>query len=161
MVTDPAAGASQDNASANAAERTSLLVLGLSDGRRVALPLEAVDRLEQFAVQQIERIGGHEVVQYRGEILPLVRLDQALQSYGDQGDADPMQVVVCQHAGVTIGFVVAEILDIVEDELAVRTHLDTGGHQGSALVNERVTELVDIQQAVSAIDPTLLAPVAV
>jgi two-component system, chemotaxis family, sensor kinase CheA len=142
-------------------ERSALLVLGLSDGRRVALPLGAVDRLEQFPQERFERVGGHEVVQYRGEILPLVRLDRALQSFGEPADADPIQVVVCQHKGRLVGFIVAEIHDIVEDELAVRTHLDTGGHQGSAVVGGHVTELIDVERAVSAIDPELLAPVAV
>ena len=141
--------------------RSALLVLGLSDGRRVALPLSAVDRLEQFPMARIERVGGHEVVQYRGEILPLVRLDRALHSLCDGVDADPVQVVVCQHRGRLVGFVVAEIHDIVDEELAVRTHLDTGGHHGSAVVGENVTELVDVGRAVSAVDPELLAPMAV
>ncbi len=160
MVSDSAAAAATATRAADA-ERAALLVLGLSDGRRVALPLGAVDRLEQFALDRIERVGGHEVVQYRGEILPLVRLNQALQSYGETAEGDPMQVVVCQHRGRLVGFVVERIHDIVEDELAVRTHLDTGGHQGSAVVGGHVTELVDVEQAVSAIDPGLLAPVAV
>jgi two-component system chemotaxis sensor kinase CheA len=90
-----------------------------------------------------------------------VRLDQALQSFGDQDNADPIQVVVCQHRDRLVGFVVARIHDIVEDDLTVRTHLDTGGHQGSAVVGEHVTELVDVERAVAAIDPELLAPVAV
>jgi two-component system chemotaxis sensor kinase CheA len=142
-------------------ERSALLVLGLSDGRRVALPLSAVDRLEQFAAHRVERVGGYEVVQYRGEILPLVRLDQALHSRGEQSGTDPLQVVVCQHQDRLVGFVVAQIHDIVENELAVRTHLDTGGHLGSAVVGEHVTELVDVGRAVAAIDPELLAPVTV
>ena len=141
--------------------RSALLVLGLSDGRRVALPLSAVDRLEQFPLRRLERVGGHEVIQYRGEILPLVRLDRALHSSCEQVDVDPVQVVVCQHRGRLVGFVVAEIHDIVDDELAIRTHLDTGGHQGSAVVGENVTELVDVGRAVSAVDPELLAPMAV
>ena len=141
--------------------RSALLVLGLSDGRRVALPLSAVDRLEQFPLHRIERVGSHEVVQYRGEILPLVRLDRALHSLRDGVDVDPVQVVVCQHRGRLVGFVVAEIHDIVDDKLAVRTHLDTGGHQGSAVVGENVTELVDVGRAVSAVYPEILAPMAV
>ena len=141
--------------------RSALLVLGLSDGRRVALPLSAVDRLEQFPLHRIERVGSHEVVQYRGEILPLVRLDRALHSLRDGVDVDPVQVVVCQHRGRLVGFVVTKIHDIVDDELAVRTHLDTGGHQGSAVVGENVTELVNVGRAVSAVDPELLAPMAV
>ena len=65
---------------------------------------------------------------------------------------------MCRHRGLAIGFVVSEIHDIVDEEISVRTHLDTGGHQGSALVGEHVTELVDVERAVSAIDPGLLAP---
>ncbi len=160
MVSDSSHSSTSSDHAADV-ERKALLVLGLSDGRRVALPLSAVDRLEQFPMDRIERVGGHEVVQYRGEILPLVRLDRALQSFGDQADADPVQVVVCQHRGRMVGFVVAQIHDIVEDELAIRTHLDTGGHQGSAVVSKHVTELVDVDRAISTIDPELLAPVAV
>jgi two-component system chemotaxis sensor kinase CheA len=160
MVSDSSGSGNGTAHSASDVERHALLVLGLSDGRRVALPLSAVDRLEQFALDRIERVGGHEVVQYRGEILPLVRLDQALQCYAELGDADPVQVVVCQHKGRLVGFVVAQIHDIVQDELSIRTHLDTGGHAGSAVVGEHVTELVDVERATSTIDPELLAPVA-
>lgn len=161
MISDTSGVADGTGTTTADIERSALLVLGLSDGRRVALPLSAVDRLEQFPLDRLERVGGHEVVQYRGQILPLVRLDQALQSFGDQDNADPIQVVVCQHRDRLVGFVVARIHDIVEDDLTVRTHLDTGGHQGSAVVGEHVTELVDVERAVSAIDPELLAPVAV
>ncbi|MFN8191890.1 MAG: chemotaxis protein CheA [Nocardioidaceae bacterium] len=158
MVNEAASAAAKEQASSNSGERTSLLLLGLSDGRRVALPLSSVDRLEQFSSSVVERVGGYEVVQYRGEILPLARLDRALQSYGDAGEDELIHVVVCRHRGLAIGFVVSEIHDIVDEEISVRTHLDTGGHQGSALVGEHVTELVDVERAVSAIDPGLLAP---
>lgn len=160
MVSDSSGSANDSSAAAADVERHALLVIGLSDGRRVALPLSAVDRLEQFPLHRIERVGGHEVVQYRGEILPLVRLDRALQSNGQEDDADPIQVVVCQHRSRLVGFVVSQIHDIVEEELVVRTHLDTGGHNGSAVVGEHVTELVDVERAVSTVDPELLAPVA-
>ena len=161
MISETSVSTEGTSMTATDLARSALLVLGLSDGRRVALPLSAVDRLEQFPLHRIERVVGHEVVQYRGEILPLVRLDRALHSLCDGVDVDPVQVVVCQHRGRLVGFVVAEIHDIVDDELAVRTHLDTGGHHGSAVVGENVTELVDVGRAVSAVDPELLAPMAV
>jgi two-component system chemotaxis sensor kinase CheA len=160
MVSDASAPDGTDTTTADV-ERTALLVLGLSDGRRAALPLSAVDRLEQFPLHRLERIGGSEVVQYRGEILPLVRLDRALQSVGRPADADRIQVVVCQHGGHTVGFVVTEIHDIVEEELAVRTPLDSGGHQGSAVIDGHVTELIDVEHAICAVNPELLALVAV
>lgn len=153
-----AKGTSMPNA---AVERSALLVLGLSDGRRVALPLSAVNRLEQVPVNRLERVGGHDVMQYRGEIVPLLRLDRALESFDDQPHPDPVQVVVCQHNDLLVGLMVDQILDIVEEELGVRTQLDSGGHQGSAVVGGHVTELVDVERAVSVIYPELLAPLTV
>ncbi|MGN6132550.1 MAG: chemotaxis protein CheA [Nocardioidaceae bacterium] len=147
-----------DGRDQSASERTSLLVVALTDGRRAAIPLGVVDRLEEFAAERVEHAGSHEVVQYRDAILPLLRLDQALQGYGAPAEDAPLQVVVCRSAGQRIGVVVAGILDIVEDDLTVRTHLDTAGHQGSAVVSGHVTELVDIDGAVSSLDPRLLTP---
>ncbi|HET6562026.1 MAG TPA: chemotaxis protein CheA [Marmoricola sp.] len=139
-------------------ERTALLVVGLADGRRAGIALDTVDRLEEFTLDRVERTGGHEVVQYRGHILPLLRLDNALHGYGEPAKGQDLQVVVCHHEGRTVGVVVNAILDIVEEELSIRSHLDTGGHHGSAVVAGHVTELIDISHAIAAFDPALLAP---
>ncbi|MBO3143409.1 chemotaxis protein CheW [Dermatophilus congolensis] len=133
----------------DAKDSASLLVVRLSTGRRVALPLKVVERLEEFPISRIETVGQNQVVQYRGVILPLLRLADDYGSY-DQVDADkPLQVVVCQYHGQLFGFVVDQVLDIVEDELAIRTHLDTGGNLGSAVVDEHVTELLNIDTALA------------
>jgi two-component system chemotaxis sensor kinase CheA len=159
MVND--SGEAAKRAAGKAARRsnsdaTSLLVVQLGNGRRAALPLSAVERLEEFPTSRIETVGANEVVQYRGVILPLLRL--AVEYGGLQGAESnaPLQVVVCQHRGQLVGFVVAQVLDIVEDELAVRTHLDTGGHLGSAVVNEHVTELLNIDHALMGMFPPQL-----
>jgi two-component system chemotaxis sensor kinase CheA len=140
-------------------ERSAMLVVGLADGRRAAIPLDKVDRLEEFELGRVERTGGHEVVQYRGQILPLLRLDAALHGGYGEAASGQLQVVVCHSGGRIIGVVVNAILDIVEEELAVRSHLDTGGHHGSAVVSGHVTELIDIDRAIGSFDPALLAPV--
>lgn len=133
-----------------------LLLVGLSDGRRVGLPLAVVDRLEEFGPDRFERVGMHEVVQYRDRLLPVVRIDSVFGAYTpEQLDSGPSQVVVCEHQGVLIGFVVHEILDIVDAHLDVRSPLDTGGHLGSAVVAGRVTELVDVARAVAGLDAVL------
>ena len=80
---------------ASSGERAHLLVAGLSDGRQVALPLDAVDRLEEIAQDRVERIGSQEVVQYRGRVLPLVRLDHVYGAYGvEEATGGPLQVVL-------------------------------------------------------------------
>ncbi|WP_040157745.1 chemotaxis protein CheW [Mobilicoccus massiliensis] len=161
-----AAHAGMVNESAEAARRaaeeailsnkdsTSLLVVKLSNGRRVALPLACVERLEEFSMSRVETVGPNQVVQYRGVILPLLRLADDYGSYDAMEEQDAsLQVVVCHHQGHLFGFVVSQVLDIVEDELAIRTHLDTGGNLGSAVVNEHVTELLNIDATLAALMP--------
>jgi two-component system, chemotaxis family, sensor kinase CheA len=145
-----------------AVERSQLLLVGLGDGRQAALPLADVDRLEEFTRDRLERIGHQDVVQYRSRLLPLVHMDDVFGAHGGLVDEDaPVNVVVCDHRGALIGFVVRQILDTVDAELSVRSRLDTGGHLGSAVINGRVTELVDMGRAVAGLDPAVFGDVPV
>src|SRR5258705_9765478 len=61
-----------------AAVRLPLLVFEARDDWRVALPLRSIARLEDVDVAAIERVGERRVIQYRGEIMPVVRLAHLL-----------------------------------------------------------------------------------
>ncbi|MDQ6523524.1 chemotaxis protein CheA [Nocardioides sp. LHD-245] len=139
-----------DRAAGGADDRTALLVLEVADGRRAALPLAAVARLEEFGRDRVERSGTAEVVQYRDGILPLVRLAAAigLPDTSDQGDQ--ISVVVHESGDATgaVGIVIDRVLDVVEvvvdaSEVGRRT-----GVTGSAVVQDRVTDLVDLDAVV-------------
>ncbi|MBO9521516.1 MAG: chemotaxis protein CheA [Nocardioidaceae bacterium] len=158
MVADGGTRHEAELVDASGRDGVQLLLVGLSDGRRVGLPLAVVDRLEEFERERFERVGVHEVVQYRDRLLPTVRIDAVFGAFGTvEESAGPVQVVVCEHQGVLVGFVVHQILDIVDAHLDVRSPVDTGGHLGSAVVAGRVTELVDVARAVSGLDPVLFA----
>jgi two-component system chemotaxis sensor kinase CheA len=133
-----------------AEKQTFLLFAGPDDGR-MALPLSAVARLEEFRAADIEKSGGEWVIQYRQKILPLIRLDVVLEERrtrrrhgGKNVEPDPLQVLVCNDEGRTIGIIVEQILDIVEDRAAVRTEATREGIQCAVVINDRVTELIDI-----------------
>ena len=46
-----------------------------------------------------------------------------------------------------------EIIDIVEEKVHAKSDLYDHGLTGSAVIRERVTELLDVRQAVLAADP--------
>jgi two-component system chemotaxis sensor kinase CheA len=149
-----ASGPGETEAAPVADERTAVLVVGVGDGRRAALPLAQVDRLEEIPASRVERVGNGEVVQYRDEILPLVRLDQTLRGPAVEDDG-LLQVVVCRSGAGRVGVVVGSVHDIVEEDLSVRSGLGSAGHDGSAVVAGRVTELVDLDHAVRTLAPSL------
>ncbi|MCL8027650.1 chemotaxis protein CheA [Nocardioides bruguierae] len=133
------------------AESTSVLVVDVGSGRRAAIPVAAVDRLEEMRPDRVERAGQQEVVQYRGQILPMVWLANELGTGGAFADPDSsLRVVVCRSEDQLLGVVVDDILDIVESDLAVR--IENGGSD-SAVVQEHVTELVDIAAIAARLTP--------
>jgi two-component system chemotaxis sensor kinase CheA len=153
---------SRDAAAAAAsmeAERQRMLLAAIGGGRRVAIPLDTVTRLEQVRADAVERVGNREVVQYRGAILPIVRLDRHLGAYTDT-EREVLEVIVYADHGRSVAIVVEEILDIVDGEAAVRSDIDDLGLLGSAVLGDKVTELLDVRAAILAADPAFYsAPV--
>jgi two-component system chemotaxis sensor kinase CheA len=138
---------------AAASDRETLLLFRTASGRRMAIPLGMVARLEEIAVETIERAGDDEVVQYRGEILPLVRLATALGAAEiPDGDA-PLQVIVYADSGRRVGLVVGEILDIVDEAIGPRRA--RRGAAAVAVVQGKVTELLDVGELLGGMDPGL------
>ncbi|MBY0280432.1 chemotaxis protein CheA [Candidatus Binatia bacterium] len=132
-------------------ELRTLLLLGVGDSGRLAVPLDLVDRLEEIEHRAIEWSAGQEVVQYRGQILPLVRLCDMLGTPRPEDGEMPLQVVVATEQGQTIGIVVDRILDIVEDRLEVRRGTQRHGLLGSAVIQNKVTDLLDVRGIVCSV----------
>ncbi|UMG94633.1 chemotaxis protein CheW [Nocardioides sp. TF02-7] len=129
----------------------SLLVLEVGGGRRAALPLAEVARLEEFPAGRVERAGPVEVVQYRDGLLPLVRLAPriGLPDRRDGADAD-VAVVVHEVADRAVGIVIDRVLDVVETEVVPSSVGRRPGVLGSAVVQGHVTDLVDLGAVVAA-----------
>ncbi|GAA2647742.1 chemotaxis protein CheA [Paractinoplanes durhamensis] len=143
-------GSSRANAVSGTGER--LLVTAVGD-RRVAIPLDTVTRLEEFPRDRIEHAGSREVVQYRGQILPLVRLSHLLGAYGEEPEGDTVSVVVYSEAGRSVALVVDRIVDIAENSTTARRDAEEDGLVGTAVIQQRVTELLDVRRAILAADP--------
>jgi two-component system, chemotaxis family, sensor kinase CheA len=141
---------------ATAAERQRMLLAAIGGGRRVAIPLDTVTRLEQVRSDTVERVGSREVVQYRGAILPIVRLDRHLGTFGGE-EREVLEVIVYADHGRSVAIVVEEILDIVDGDASARSDIDDLGLLGSAVIGDRVTELLDVRAAILAADPVFYA----
>jgi two-component system chemotaxis sensor kinase CheA len=131
----------------------ALLVLEVSAGRRAALPLASVARLEEFPVSALERSGPTEVVQYRDGILPLVRLAPLIGLEETPRRDQPISVVVHDGPAGPVGIVIDRVLDVVEEECEPTAVGRRPGVLGSAVVQARVTDLVDLEAVVAQVVP--------
>ena len=133
-------------------KQTFLLFAGPGDSR-MAIPLSTLARLEEFPVAQVEMSGSQWVTQYRGQILPLIRLNVVLEERRNKlralqapptVDSGPIQVLVLNNEGRAFGLVVEKILDIIEDRADVRSPATRAAVLYSVVISNRVTELLDI-----------------
>ena len=139
-------------------DRETLLIFGLEADDRMAIPLSEVARLEEFKRSDVEQSGDQDVVQYRGEIMPLVYLKNALNggSSKEESEKELMQAVVFTRNGRSVGLVVERIIDIVEETISVKRGANRPGVLGTIVVQDRVTDLLDIENVVQSADPSFL-----
>jgi len=155
MIIDPngiakalgaAGNASHEMAEENAASHalsgeqlTSLLVFRAGTSQPKAVPLGLVTRLEEIATDKIELSNGRHMVQYRDQLMPLVQMaGVSVQSSGAQ------PILVFADDGRSMGLVVDEIIDIVEERLNIEVAGAEDGILGSAVIKGQATEVIDV-----------------
>jgi two-component system chemotaxis sensor kinase CheA len=156
-----------------AGERQTMLLFQCGADGRMAMDLSLVARLEEFKPEMVECAGDAQVVQYRGQIMPLLRVSDMLlgpngsgHSNGHGGGngkrdlATNLQVVVYSEQGRSVGLVVDRILDIVEETIVPQQPSKRDGLLGSAVIQQRVTDLLDVRGFVRTANPDFFeAPV--
>ena len=119
----------------------------------MAIDLSAVARLEEFACNTIEVAGGQEVVQYRGQIMPLIRVSDVIESNRKKIAGmtnQSVQVVVYDDKGHSVGLVVDRILDIAEESFVIQLQSGKKGILGSAVIGKHVTDILDVPRLIEA-----------
>jgi two-component system chemotaxis sensor kinase CheA len=138
--------ASHEIADENAASRasaadqlTSLLVFRAGSNQPKAVPLGLVTRLEEIACDKIELSNGRYMVQYRDQLMPLVQMNGVnVQTSGSQ------PILVFADDRRSMGLVVDEIIDIVEERLNIEVGGSGEGILGSAVIKGQATEVIDV-----------------
>ena len=124
---------------ASADQMTSLLVFRAGSTQPKAVPLALVTRLEEIEATKIELSNGRYLVQYRDQLMPLVEMDGV--SVRKDG-AQP--ILVFADDGRSMGLVVDEIVDIVEERLNIEVGSSKEGILGSAVIKGQATEVIDV-----------------
>lgn len=138
----------EDTSQANAADadeisegnKIAILLFRSIDNTPRAVPLALVSRLEDIDKNSIESSNGKLVVQYRGKLMPLIYMGKDF----DINSRDRVPVLVFTENDKTMGIIVDEILDIVEDRLDIELSDKSPGIVGSSIVQEKATDVIDV-----------------
>jgi two-component system chemotaxis sensor kinase CheA len=120
--------------------KTSMLIVRAGTPEPKAVPLALVTRLEEIDCRKIELSNGRQMVQYRSQLMPLIRVndDVRIKTAGTQ------PLLVFSDGGRSMGLIVDEIVDIVEERLDIEVGSDRAGVLGSAIIKGQATEVLDV-----------------
>ena len=132
---------SKDKDEKKASDRFSMLLFEAGGEEPKAVPLGLVSRLEEMDMDKVESASGAAVIQYRGELMPLVTADGGHPN----GETGKRPVLVFADEERKMGLVVDRISDIVEQELNIEyAKNNEGGHLGSAVLGNATHTVLDV-----------------
>ncbi len=161
LILDVAGVASQSNLSMPKSERhlseepdaafscrdahASLLFRNHPD-EQFGVPLDMISRLERIRVDQIDSVGGVEVLQYRGSSIPLLSVERFIRASARE-DTPRVHVAVFSVLGRELGLIVPHLQDIRCIDMLVDTAtFSEPGVIGCVEVEGKATRLLDLYQ---------------
>ena len=125
-------------------------------GRRIAVPIDSVVRLEQFDSADLQTAAGKRLVRRGDGYTPVVDADSLLgvpeRLTGAARDADDVSInlVVLDDRCGGIGVAVQQILDVASAESMLQSTLAATGVAGTLAVGGLATEVLDLTALVAA-----------
>ncbi len=121
-------------------EKTRLILFRSDKGALKVVALSLISRIETASADAIQSSDGMLVMQHRGFLMPLLRID------GSQTGVlkTDCPILVLGIGGESVGLIVDDIIDIVEDFLDIEIASSTPGIVGTARIRETVVEIIDI-----------------
>jgi two-component system chemotaxis sensor kinase CheA len=120
-------------------ERSTVLIFRAGSEELKAVPLALVARLEEIDMATAEQSNNQFVVQYRGHLMPLIPFDSA-HEWKTEGR---QPILVFTEGNRSMGLVVDDIVDIVEDDLNIELSAKEPGLIGSAVIDGKATSVID------------------
>ena len=115
-----------------------LLFRPTADAAPAAVPLGLVARIEDMPLDRIETSSGRPITQYRGHLMPLVAVDPAHLTRTGK-----VPVLVFAHRHRSMGLIVHEVVDVVQQKLVIELSAARPGLLGTAVIDGRVTDVID------------------
>ncbi|MBN2528691.1 MAG: chemotaxis protein CheW [Deltaproteobacteria bacterium] len=135
-------------------DRQSLLLVENAKNDVLAIPLGLVERVEKVSRKTIQNVAGKRTIKYRGGSLMLFSIEEVVSVDPICTSSDHIFVVVSKIAGREAGIMCSAIVDTIDADITIDeiTHRSPGVF-GSAIIQDRITLLLDIHSIVTETVP--------
>ncbi|MFC1523272.1 Hpt domain-containing protein [Thermodesulfobacteriota bacterium] len=131
----------------------SLLIFYSARDEQLAVPLEQVVRIEKIKADTIEIKGGRRVIKYRGATLALFSLDE-VADVKPLAEQNNLLVIIFNVSGREVGLLAIEPINSKEISIGIDdTILKQTGIIGSATIDEKITQIIHVNQLFQTLLP--------
>ncbi len=124
--------------------KLTVLLFTNAPHEQFAIPMNLISRIEKIKREQIDSVGGKPVLQYRGQSLPLIKLEDCITA-APMEQTEELFVLVFESYGKELGLIIPRLIDIrnVQVNFDDDTFLEPGVI-GATIINNKTTRMIDI-----------------
>jgi len=121
-----------------------MLLFSNHPSEHFAVSMEVISRIERIRADQVDSVGGHELLQYRSTTMSLLRLENCITAKPPE-PKKRLYVVVFEVAGNEMGLVAPALEEIRDVSMEIDTvTLSEKGVLGSMVLAEQTTRYIDL-----------------
>jgi len=121
--------------------------------QRFVIPMTLIERLEYFEASRIEKTASGEVLQYRGDVIRVLRWGEMLGEGSTVSTGEDEYCLILSDNGKRMCLQVDQVVDILEVSFEIKQTSDTPLLLGTTVIEGIATEVVDVFEVVQRADP--------
>ena len=121
--------------------------------QRFVIPMTLIERLEYFEASRIEKTASGEVLQYRGDVVRVLRWGEMLGEVPAVSTGEDEYCLILADNGKRMCLQVDQVVDILEVSFEIKQTSDTPLLLGTTVIEGIATEVVDVFEVVQRADP--------
>ncbi len=134
-------------------EETYFILIFDVGEERLALPIALISRLDKIKAEDLQFVGGKEVIIYNDEVIPIIRLENYLPLQG-LPPQEEYNVLFFTERDKTCGILCSNIVDTFETTLEVEEGLyKNPGILGHRIIDGKTVLFIDIYKIIEMYDP--------
>jgi len=121
--------------------------------QRFVISMTLIERLEYFEASRIEKTASGEVLQYRGDVIRVLRWGEMLGAAPKVASGEDEYCIILSDNGKRMCLQVDQVVDILEVSFDIKQTSDTSLLLGTTVIEGIATEVVDVFEVVQCADP--------
>jgi two-component system chemotaxis sensor kinase CheA len=138
-------------------EKQDFFVFNIGGKEQFSIPLSLIERIEKFDLNEVQSIGNKEYINYLGESLRLIKIEEYLNiSYPEESITTTKHLIIPQMSKVKVGIIFEKIVDVTSLNAKIDEKTIQGnGIMGTAMIDKKITLFLDIFEIVEIAEPEL------